>query len=325
MNRNWGRFWEPDPLGSKTASSPSTFPGSHAFSAEETQLVRDVILAFQPTVFVTLHSGSLGVYTPYGYGAVQPRSHKQEMERIVNLVVQKYCRDVDSNAACSTGVAGKFFAAHGNCLDWVYDAVKPAPMVFLVETYDGQTPQYSHRTIQPSPRDASEFLVVSKQTRFPRAGVSKVSSASGAERTLREDVPPAQAFLQRQQVSASIKPHRGTGFAGKLSESLQVEDTAKMAADNTAAASLDSVSFVEREVGASLRRSGDASNPGPAEGDKNYCFLKFNPHTRGTRERTTRHWSEALLVLVEEAVRTAKDTGAEAKTTKTPRTLRGPA
>ncbi|PHJ23762.1 zinc carboxypeptidase superfamily protein [Cystoisospora suis] len=316
MNRNWGRFWEPDPLGSENAAKSSVFPGPHAFSAEETQLARDLILAFEPSIFLTLHSGSLGVYTPYGYGAVQPRSRKQEMEDIVNVVGKKYCRNVDAAPmACSIGVAGKFFAAHGNCVDWVYDTVKPAPMVFLLETYDGQAFQRSGSTIQLPFQDASaaSFSAEPKQTRISGADFSRSGGAPGVEGTPGEYGGGVGAFLRLRQVSVPIKPHSGGVPFGEADKGAEIQDSVHRGAGDTAVGSSYVASSDIKEVGAQSGRWGMESP------EREYqCFLKFNPHEPGTRKRTTWLWSEALLVLVEEAVRKSARTGTEASTISNP-------
>eukprot|EP00913_Durusdinium_trenchii_P033703 g31551.t1 len=63
LNRNWDEKWN---LGS-TASSDNQFHGQRPFSEPETQLVRDLITGFQPTTFLSVHSGTLGMYMPWAY------------------------------------------------------------------------------------------------------------------------------------------------------------------------------------------------------------------------------------------------------------------
>lgn len=44
-----------------------TAPGPFAFSEAETQVVRDELQAFKPHAFLSIHSGTLGLFAPYAY------------------------------------------------------------------------------------------------------------------------------------------------------------------------------------------------------------------------------------------------------------------
>ncbi len=41
--------------------------GNYPFSEKETQVIKNELESVKPTVFITIHSGVLGLYTPYGF------------------------------------------------------------------------------------------------------------------------------------------------------------------------------------------------------------------------------------------------------------------
>ena len=65
LNRNWDDHWE-----AGDSMFGDTAPGSAAFSEPETRSFRDIAVKYPPTTFITIHSGTLGMYTPYAYSEV---------------------------------------------------------------------------------------------------------------------------------------------------------------------------------------------------------------------------------------------------------------
>jgi len=66
LNRNWNEHWEGD-KDIAAAKKIQSWGGSKPFSERETQILRDVATEFKPTVFLTVHSGTLGMYMPYAW------------------------------------------------------------------------------------------------------------------------------------------------------------------------------------------------------------------------------------------------------------------
>jgi hypothetical protein len=60
LNRNWDAHWQAAD-GTTVADS---MPGAAPFSEPETQALRAVMLEFRPHMFLSVHSGTLGMYTP---------------------------------------------------------------------------------------------------------------------------------------------------------------------------------------------------------------------------------------------------------------------
>lgn len=63
VNRNWDVQWRKHQEGDPAQTSP----GSAPFSEAETAAMRDAMTQARPDLFVTVHSGALGMYTPYAY------------------------------------------------------------------------------------------------------------------------------------------------------------------------------------------------------------------------------------------------------------------
>lgn len=62
LNRNWGDHW----VHSSTLEK-DTFGGNEPFSEPETQLLKEDATQYKPDVFLTIHSGTLGLFTPWAY------------------------------------------------------------------------------------------------------------------------------------------------------------------------------------------------------------------------------------------------------------------
>merc|ERR1719261_1169293 len=61
LNRNYDEEWNVD--GDEDG-------GPHPFSEPETRILKQVMTDFQPTSFITVHSGTYGMYMPYAYDSV---------------------------------------------------------------------------------------------------------------------------------------------------------------------------------------------------------------------------------------------------------------
>lgn len=88
------------------------FVGSAPFSELETQIVARVATSFQPTIFLSIHSGSLHMLAPYAYTNAMPGEPHgplandaevggiQKVLQVMNNVNRQFCH-------CTVGVAGK--------------------------------------------------------------------------------------------------------------------------------------------------------------------------------------------------------------------------
>jgi len=132
LNRNWDEKWEQSP----ELSPQDTDPGPKPFSEPETQIFRDDVTSYMPTSFVTIHSGTLGMYMPWAF----------DMEHLAqrnNKAMMTMLKDLDSEyCQCPFGAAGKEvgYSCPGTCLDYVYDQLN-ASYAFAFEIYTG--PEYT--------------------------------------------------------------------------------------------------------------------------------------------------------------------------------------
>ncbi|CAD7925826.1 unnamed protein product [Amoebophrya sp. A25] len=161
LNRNWDLKWEP----SSASLSADTNPGPHPFSETETKIFRDAVKEFQPTAFLTIHSGTRGMYMPWAYNMVDEATRNgPTMLRMIKELDQNYCK-------CPFGAAGKEvgYSCPGTCLDYVYDKLgvdysfafeiysNPADDAALKSRYD-ELASSSTSFIQVNRDDASNAL-----------------------------------------------------------------------------------------------------------------------------------------------------------------------
>jgi hypothetical protein len=126
LNRNWDEEWSSDnPFG-----GADTNPGPSAFSEPETELFKELVSNYNPTNFLTVHSGTKGMYMPWAYDMHHLAKRNQpQMLKILREVDQEHCD-------CPFGAAGKEvgYSCPGTCLDWVYDKLQ-TPYAFAFEIY----------------------------------------------------------------------------------------------------------------------------------------------------------------------------------------------
>jgi len=125
LNRNWDSHWI-------LARGGDTDSGPQPFSEIETQTIRDRVTAFNPKVFLIVHSGTFGLYTPYAFTEKLGPVNEDGMLKVLNVVDKKYCNCHPGGAATEVG-----YLSSGTSVDYVYD--HGAPYSFAWEIY---TPQY---------------------------------------------------------------------------------------------------------------------------------------------------------------------------------------
>jgi hypothetical protein len=128
LNRNWDEKWQAD----SDFGGADTNPGSAAFSEAETRIFKDLVTDFKPTTFLTIHSGTMGMYMPWAYDRehLATRNNKNMMDVLVKL-------DKD-HCQCPFGAAGREvgYSCPGTCLDYVYDKLN-CSYSYAFEIYTG--------------------------------------------------------------------------------------------------------------------------------------------------------------------------------------------
>jgi len=132
LNRNWDEEWQP----SADMAPAQTNPGPQPFSEPETRVFKQLVEQYKPTTFLTVHSGTKGMYMPWAYDMEHLAKRNQpQMMQILTVLDREHCQ-------CPYGAAGKEvgYSCPGTCLDWVYDKLN-TPFAFAFEIYTG--PEYS--------------------------------------------------------------------------------------------------------------------------------------------------------------------------------------
>jgi hypothetical protein len=126
LNRNWAEEWQPG----AEFDSVDTNPGPNPFSEPETKIFKDLVSEYRPTNFLTIHSGTKGMYMPWAYDMEHLATRNQPaMMNILKSLDKDHCQ-------CPFGAAGKEvgYSCPGTCLDWVYDKLE-TPYAFAFEIY----------------------------------------------------------------------------------------------------------------------------------------------------------------------------------------------
>eukprot|EP00743_Colponemidia_sp_Colp-15_P001225 GILK01001345.1.p1 GENE.GILK01001345.1~~GILK01001345.1.p1 ORF type:complete len:395 (-),score=42.11 GILK01001345.1:186-1370(-) len=127
LNRNWDDHWQAATVAG--VGAPETNSGSAPFSEPETRIFQQLAREYMPKVFLTIHSGTLGMYTPHAYDTKLAVFNEGPMLDVLKKLNPKYCN-------CPAGAAGKEvgYLCPGTCLDYVYD-VLGVPFAFAWEIY----------------------------------------------------------------------------------------------------------------------------------------------------------------------------------------------
>merc|ERR1719183_422372 len=126
LNRNWDEEWQPV----APFDTADTNPGPSAFSEAETQVFKELVSNYRPSNFLTIHSGTKGMYMPWAYDMKHLATRNQPaMMEILKKLDKNHCE-------CPFGAAGKEvgYPCPGTCLDWVYDKLQ-TPYAFAFEIY----------------------------------------------------------------------------------------------------------------------------------------------------------------------------------------------
>jgi len=129
LNRNWDEHFKTE---NPEEAGTDTYPGTRAFSEAETRIFKSLLDNYNPTTFMTIHSGTLALLIPPAF-TTNPQKYAdtenaKSMLNILEAVDKKYCQ-------CPVGAAGKEvgYECPGTCLD--YAAANNIPFTFASEIY----------------------------------------------------------------------------------------------------------------------------------------------------------------------------------------------
>lgn len=116
LNRNWDEEWQAD----DSMGPAQTNPGPAPFSEAETKVFKSLVSEYLPSTFLTVHSGTKGMYMPWAYDMQHlAKRNEPEMMNILRALDKDHCE-------CPFGAAGREvgYSCPGTCLDWVYDKLQ---------------------------------------------------------------------------------------------------------------------------------------------------------------------------------------------------------
>lgn len=124
LNRNWDEQWQ------SSSSEAQTNPGDRPFSEPESRIHRRFLEDFRPTTYLSVHSGTRGLYMPWAYDMKHLANRNCEaMMQILKDLDAKHCQ-------CPFGAAGKEvgYSCPGTSVDWVYEKLNTS-YAFAFEIY----------------------------------------------------------------------------------------------------------------------------------------------------------------------------------------------
>lgn len=131
LNRNWDSHWKPMGISDSPISA-----GKRPFSEWETNKLKEALTLLKPKTFISTHSGSLGMFSPYAYKKFSYTEMNAEVgKQLKNL--QKFLLKLNKDyCQCTTGSIGNDlgYLCPGTCLDYAFDEIK-SKYAFAFEIY----------------------------------------------------------------------------------------------------------------------------------------------------------------------------------------------
>ncbi|KAJ8437454.1 hypothetical protein Cgig2_031975 [Carnegiea gigantea] len=129
-------------------------PGRSAFSEPESQIMRKLVLSFQPHLWVNVHSGMEALFMPYDHKNSTPDGELSM--RMKALITQ--LNNLHFQGRCMTGSGGGSvgYLAHGTATDYIYEVAK-VPLVFTFEIYGDESAAQKDCFKMFNPTDLTTF------------------------------------------------------------------------------------------------------------------------------------------------------------------------
>jgi len=310
LNRNWDDHWD-----GSTVSDTDTYAGKSAFSEEETAILRSSALNFKPDLFISIHSGVLGMYTPYAYSSSSPSSPiESTMVDILNKLNPKFCD-------CSVGAAGKEvgYLCPGTCLDYMFDNLK-TPYSFAVEIYTGDTgyrgdkqePMENQGDSKDDRKDKDKDNKDNKDDK----GNSKTDGNKDADKA-------GSSLIQSNNIFKRLSSYRNRNRNRNSNSNSDSDSNIDIKRDSDGYgygscflvppppfSSVSPFSLIESkhrrridQLSEGEGQEGDDEGvlfPTPETPELHSCLSTFNPTTKQEYDDTINNWSQALIALVNE-------------------------
>jgi len=296
-------------------------------------MLRDLADQFKPTIFLTIHSGALAMWSPYSYAPVTPTGGgEQVVLNVLKSVNGGYCNCNVGNAGAGLGAITAGVAA-GTCLDYMWDVLH-TPYAMAFEIYSDSTSffniapsststepvtasalevhqhtlahtpaRHSHSLLTQTESQASCFSSPSPISPHVASVNDRSSHAnSHASRTL-QPAPGWDVFLQQQQKlqqDAQQQHHHAQTHAVTSTDAETNKNSQKLIGifPHVREGPYD---FDETLVSVHETSRGK-SFPPPSNDELAGCLKMFNPTKQDVYKGAINHWSETILVVFQQII-----------------------
>jgi len=183
LNRNFGDAHHDNSI----AKDDEMNPGPKGFSEPESQIIKKLVLAEKPEIYLSVHSGAYLLGTPYGYTDKDKVDNEQHMLEVLKPISQQAC-----NGGCPYGdLAGMIgYKSMGCDIDYVKETLN-TPYVFTWEIYTGsdvrkfyEEEAHSRSEKRPMDKEASDFFWAKSLGFLQTSTVKRHENLRGRKRSL---------------------------------------------------------------------------------------------------------------------------------------------
>jgi hypothetical protein len=256
-------------------------------------MVRDRVGGYRPDVFMSIHSGALGMYTPFAWtrdNKVRMKdahvrrflsSGKKTMMDVLKEVNKSYCN-------CDIGPAAVQlnYECPGNCMDYFFSSLH-TPFSFAFEIWDGHafaTPK-SHALVEVAD-GADEELDME--------ALFEVQHDHDHDHDHEDEEEQEQEQYQDQGDAEEI-------VALQTKQRVTRRGHSCLTSFDDFAPTKEMEGLVALELSAEISKTGAPKKafPVPANPQMTRCFTQFNPSGKDMFDKTLNHWSSAYLSILD--------------------------
>eukprot|EP00746_Dinoflagellata_sp_MGD_P003213 gnl/MRDRNA2_/MRDRNA2_106236_c0_seq1.p1 gnl/MRDRNA2_/MRDRNA2_106236_c0~~gnl/MRDRNA2_/MRDRNA2_106236_c0_seq1.p1 ORF type:complete len:463 (+),score=93.44 gnl/MRDRNA2_/MRDRNA2_106236_c0_seq1:164-1552(+) len=183
LNRNFGDAHHDASI----AKDDEMNPGPKGFSEPESQIIKNLVLAEKPEIFLSVHSGAYLLGTPYGYTDKDKVDNEQHMLQVLKPISEQAC-----NGGCPFGdLAGMIgYKSMGCDIDYVKETLN-TPYVFTWEIYTGsdvrqyyEEEAHARTEKRPMNKETSDFFWAKSLGLLQTSAVKRQENLRGRNRAL---------------------------------------------------------------------------------------------------------------------------------------------
>lgn len=133
LNRNFGDD-HVENVGEGSKLGDETYHGPRGFSEAESLIIKSILEEERPDIYVSVHSGSYLLGTPFGYDGDKAPPTEEQLVKLLRPINEKYCK-----GGCKIGTLAQTvgYLNKGCDIDYVTEHVR-IPVAFTWEIYRGE-------------------------------------------------------------------------------------------------------------------------------------------------------------------------------------------